>query len=131
MQAVHYIHKNKPKINVNEVVQGSPFILQYLSKRKEAVLPSEISDKMEISTARIAVILNSLDKKGLINREINKNDRRQILVTLTAEGEEAAKKLVQEAEYHIIQMLQNLGEHDAGEFVRILNKLAGITGKSS
>ena len=126
MQTMYLLKKTKPRVNVTEVLHGGMFILQYLLERNEAVLPSEISGEMEISTARIAAALNNLEKKRLINRAINKNDRRQILVTLTAEGKELAKKNQQEIENHIASMLQSLGEHDAVEFVRILNRIVGL-----
>jgi len=129
MQAMHLLKKSKPKVNVIDVLQGGTFILQYLLDRNEAVLPNEISSEMEISTSRIAAALNNLEQKRLINREINKNDRRQILVTLTTEGKELAEKQRQEVETHISHMLQGLGEHDAMEFVRILNKIVSLEGK--
>lgn len=128
MRAMYLLKKSKPKVNVTDVLQGAMFILQYLLDRNEAVLPNEISSEMEISTARIAAALNNLEQKHLIIREIDKNDRRQILVTLTAEGKELAEKHRQEVETHISQMLQSLGEHDAMEFVRILNKITSLNG---
>lgn len=126
IQTVRLLKTNKPKFVVTDVMQGGTFILQYLLERNEAVLPNEISNEMKISTARIAAALNNLEQKQLINREIDKNDRRQILVTLTPEGKEMAEKQRQEIENHISQMLQSLGEHDAIEFVRILNKIASL-----
>ncbi len=126
MQAMLLLKKNKPRVDVSEAMRGGTFILQYLLERREAVLPSEISIEMEISTARIAAALNNLEKKNLIHREINRSDRRQILVTLTAQGEALAEKQRQEMEAHTAHMLQSLGEHDALEFVRILKRIAGF-----
>lgn len=104
-------------------MHGEMFILKYLHSSNDLVLPSEISDKMSISSARTATALNSLEKKRFINREINKLDRRQILVTLTKEGKEYAKKLQLKEQKRITQMLEQLGEEDAKEFVRILEKV--------
>ena len=79
---------------------------------------------MSISTARIAAALGSLESKGLITRQIDKDDRRRILVSLTPEGEETARKQQQNVLNNISQMLQKLGEHDAKEYVRIMGKIA-------
>jgi MarR family transcriptional regulator, organic hydroperoxide resistance regulator len=124
LQNMYLFHKDKQHKKTDEFLQGGAFILQYLYMRKDNVLPSEISNEMSISTARIAAALGNLESKGLINREIDKNDRRQILVSLTPEGIENAKKHQQEVEKDVMEMLQCLGEHDAREYVRIIGKLA-------
>lgn len=123
VHTMRMLQKNKPRFNVSDSLQGGTFILHYLHERNEAVLPGEISSEMEISTARIAAALNNLEKKRLVDREINKNDRRQILVTLTEEGRKLAEKQRLEVDTQISKMLQSLGEHDASEFVRILEKI--------
>jgi MarR family transcriptional regulator, organic hydroperoxide resistance regulator len=127
MQKMNLIHKGKQQKKMGDFLQGGAFILQYIYQRKEDVLPSEISNEMSISTARIAAALGSLESKGLITRQIDKNDRRQILVTLTPEGEEIAKKHQQDVMNDVSQMLQKLGERDAKEYVRIIGRLSEIS----
>lgn len=124
LQKMFMLHKGKQQKKTNEFLQGGAFILQYLYIRKNEVLPSEISNEMSISTARIAAALGSLESKGLITRQIDKDDRRRILVSLTPEGEETARKQQQNVLNNISQMLQKLGEHDAKEYVRIMGKIA-------
>ena len=55
----------------------SQFVLTYISKHGGSVIPSEISNEMGISTARIAAALGSLESKGLITRRIDERDRRR------------------------------------------------------
>ena len=117
------ILKNGPHKKFMEAMQGEMLILKYLYSCEGLMLPNEISDKMSITSARTAVALNSLEKKGFINREINKQDRRQILVTLTNEGKEYIKELLLEEQQRFARVLEGLGEKDAKEFVRIIEKI--------
>ena len=43
---------------------------------------------LELSTARIAAMLNNLERKGAITRARDKADRRRVVVRLTAQGRE-------------------------------------------
>ena len=108
-----------------ESFMGETFVLYYLEKQGSAV-PGEISDAMGISSARMAAALNGLDDKGYITREIDKEDRRKIIVNLTAAGKQRAHQLIKEHMSHISEMLEMLGEADAREYVRIMVKIAQI-----
>ena len=114
---------------IDEVMRGETFAILYISKRNDMVLPSEVSNKMNISSARVTVILNSLENKGLITRQIDKSDRRQILISLTQKGAELAEKHDQMVLDMTARMLELLGEHDAKELVRITGKLAKLAPK--
>lgn len=104
--------------------RGEHFILHFLAQSEGDVLPSQISDEMDISSARIAVALNKLEHKGLINRRIDKVDRRRILVELTPEGKDAAEEMERMMIGDIARLLELLGEEDAQEMIRIMSKLA-------
>ncbi|MCL2085183.1 MAG: MarR family winged helix-turn-helix transcriptional regulator, partial [Oscillospiraceae bacterium] len=86
-------------------------------------------DEMRVSSARVAAALNSLEQKGLITRQINKDDRRKILVGVTEHGKKMAEKHRQDVIGVAAKLLNLLGEHDAKEYVRITGKLAEIAPK--
>lgn len=129
LHKMYILQKGKQQKKTTEFLQGEEFILQYIYLRNEDVLPSEISNQMMISTARIATALGRLESKGFVTRQIDKNDRRRILVTLTPEGKEIAEKHHQEVLNGVAQMLESLGEHDAKEHVRIIGRLVEFTKK--
>ncbi len=112
--------------NINETMRGETFTLIYIFKKGDHVLPGEISNEMSISSARVAAILNNLENKGLIVREIDKSDRRRILVRLTQRGAALAKEHNQRIVNITIRTLELLGERDAKELVRITGRLAGL-----
>ena len=65
---------------------GEEPVLQYLSKIEGGVAPSEIAKRLGYSRARMSHILNSLEKKGYIERVPDANDRRRVIVWITVEG---------------------------------------------
>ena len=118
------LHKVKSQKNITEAFQGEAFVIDYIARHGGNVLPGEIGQEMDVSTARIATALNSLEKKGLITRQIDRHDRRKILVGITQEGKDLAKKHRQAVMGVVTKMLELLGEHDAKEYVRITGRLA-------
>lgn len=123
MQTMHRFHKANPRKPLNAAVQGEMFTLHYLCHLDREVLPGEISAEMNISTARIAATLNSLEAKGLITRRIDPTDRRRILVKITPLGKATDTKHFIAHKNELVQALQSVGEDDAKSFVRILKKL--------
>ena len=122
--------RNSHQAKIDESMRGEHFVLSYIDKMEGGVLPGEISNEMAISTARTAAALNSLENKGLIKREIDKNDRRRILVYLTPQGKELAEKRKRVVLESARNMLEWLGEEDAKEFVRIIGRFSEFPAKN-
>ncbi len=123
-KSLHVLRKTQPQQHISDSLRGETFALQYIAMREGPVLPGEISNEMGISSARIAAALNSLERKGLITRRIDSNDRRRILVELTSEGISQAEAQSHELLKNITRMLSSLSEEDAREYVRITSLLA-------
>ena len=109
--------------------KGELFILRFLSNKNVAVLPSEISDAMHSSNARISAALGSLEKKGQIHREIDTTNRRNILVTITEEGRERIRLNMEKMRERMVCVLTEMGEHDAAEFVRLIKSFFEISSR--
>lgn len=124
MELMHQMRKRKGSKQVNDSMHGEHFVLFYISKHEGNVIPSDISNEMGISSARIAAALNSLEGKGLITRRIDVNDRRRILINLTDAGQQQVDQHYQMIMNITTKMLIYLGEHDAKELLRIMKRLA-------
>lgn len=122
----YQLKKNHHQQMLDESLQGEIFTLLYINERKTQVLPSQISEEMSISTARVASILNNLENKGYIDRQIDREDRRRILVNLTENGQVQADKHHDMVIGLTARMLELLGEEDALDFVRITGKIAEL-----
>lgn len=120
------LNKSRPQRRINESMRGENFAMHYIIFHDGPVQPSEISKFMNISTARAAATLNSLERKGLITRRIDLSDRRRILVELTEQGRAFAEQQQEQMLSHTTELLDRLGEPDATEGIRILRRVTEI-----
>ena len=126
LEHMHMFKRFEPQQKINESMRGEAFALHHIAINNGHVIPSEISEAMGISGARIAATLNSLENKGLITRQIDLSDRRRILVKLTDKGKEQEEAHRRMLIGTIEKMLRLLGEHDAKEYIRISRKMAEL-----
>jgi len=120
------LRKIKPQKTIDDFAHGEAYALMLIARQGGEVNPSEISQSMNVSAARIASLLNALEKKGLITRKIDLDNRRRILVEITEEGKKITEEQQKNAMEAVTKMLEFLGEHDAAEYVRIMKHLAEI-----
>lgn len=124
LETMFYMRKVNSHKEIHDSVHGENFVLFFISQNGGKVIPSDISNEMGISSARVAAALNSLEKKGLIIRKIDTEDRRRILIDLTDSGREQVNSHFRMVLNMVKNMLQYLGENDAREFIRIMKRLA-------
>ncbi len=116
-------NKQKNMIDdVNRANKGELFVLQFLLMHKAEALPSELSAALNASTARISALLGALEKKGQIVRNIDKNNRRNILVTITEVGRIRAEAELKKMKSSMTQVFTDMGEEDTEEFIRLTSK---------
>jgi len=115
--------------NFNRANKGELFVLQILASRETEVLPSELSIALNSSTARISALLGALEKKGQIEREIDKSNRRNILVTITEAGRERVEAELTEMRGRMAQIFAEMGEADTVEFIRLAKLFSELSQK--
>ena len=125
----HVVRESGAKAGI--VFHGETVILKKLSMTDRCFLPGELSDMMHMSSARVAMTLKNLEHKGLIERNVNKKDRRKVLVTITERGREQVTKIEDEFAARMRQVTDELGEEDSGEYIRIVGRLIEISKKLS
>lgn len=130
--AFHEIRSSSQKDmmeNINRVNKGELFVLHFLVMHNRAALPSELSAALQSSTARISALLGVLEKKGQIVRDVDKNNRRNILVTITESGRSRVKKEMREMKHRMIQVFTDMGEADTAEFIRLTRRFSQLMQK--
>jgi DNA-binding MarR family transcriptional regulator len=111
---------------VDRYSSGESLLLRLLSLNNGPVQPSELRRRACTSSARVAAILGALEKKGLIAREVDRQDRRRILVTITDEGQERAEREIADMSANLETVFKALGKTDTEEFIRILERLFSV-----
>jgi DNA-binding MarR family transcriptional regulator len=88
---------------------------------------SDLHSNLYMTKPAISQILNSLENKGYVSREIDRSDRRKIAVSLTDKG----RVMLEQAKGHTEQMLDTvisrLGEEDTRQLIRLLDQMADIS----
>lgn len=87
---------------------------------------SDIHQKLYISKAALSQTLGTLEKKGYIVRNINPEDRRKIMVTVTADGEVELEKATQLYNEMLDRILEQFGTEDTKTLIQLLERLTGI-----
>ncbi len=112
--------------NFNDNQRGEVFALMIIAKAENGISPSDIGTKIEVSSPRVCAILNTLEGKELITREIDKNNRRNVIVKATELGKVHSEEHYNKAMKIYAKVLEKLGEHDALELIRITQKICEI-----
>lgn len=114
---------------LNEFNRGEIGVLGYLAFEKDEATAGELSEKLNVTTARIASILNSLEAKDYIKRTEDNKDKRKTLVVVTKKGKALAKKAKKEVIDKITKVINEVGEEEAKEYIRITLKIREILNK--
>lgn len=92
----------------------------------DGVKISHLSKLNRISMPAISQAINTLEEKGLVERKPGKDDRRVVCVHITKAGKKYLKDCYGQFMGYVTRIVDQLGEDDAHEFVRILNKMLDI-----
>ena len=108
--------------------KGEEAILLLLHEKltKEIVSPRDLSEYLNVSSARIASSLNGLQEKGLVTREADKKDRRKIIVELTKEGALKAEEISELHFKQVKSMLNKLGKETSKVLLEIIKKMEHV-----
>lgn len=108
--------------------KGELGALGFLSKNKE-VNSKDLSEFLEVSTARVASILNSLENKKLIVRENDVDDKRKTLVNITDDGEKLTHEMKDEISKRIKYVVKEIGTEKFEEYLDLTVQISEILKK--
>lgn len=112
-----------PHQEMSMMMQGELAVMRLLDAAQGCLLAGDVSRKLNMTTSRIAAVLGSLEKKGLILRAADPADKRRVAVQITDEGRALNRRKREEVLSHMQQMLRRLGEQDAREYVRLTRRV--------
>lgn len=146
-QQVKYISKLLPKIARNlriaplidavkpGLTTSQLMILLVLRDIKDAALPiGNLTQELAISFPSVTGIIDRLYKENLVERTHSEQDRRLVLVKLTAEGREIADKLMKSFEELLFTVFEKLPETEQKSIMKSIESVftfSDILSKSS
>ena len=114
---------------VDESQRGTGFVLNYLRERDHEVVAGELARELGVSTARIAALLKTMEKNGLIVRQRSAEDARLTVVKITQAGGECYERMREQILEKIELLIEKVGKDDLEEFIRISNKIREALGE--
>ena len=106
--------------------QGEMRLLGCLNAGADGRTAGELSTLLDLSTARIAAILNNLERKGAITRVRDTADRRRVVVRLTDQGRHEVQTSLDEAVACLSEVYRRMGEADTRELLRLSDRAGAI-----
>ena len=98
-------------------------VLSYLLLNPGSATPSQIADDLMILRQSMTNILDGLEKRALVCREIDPEDRRRIRVKLLPEGEKLAVELLGVEDAFLVKMGRYISDEKRQEFSRLEKKM--------
>ncbi len=118
---LHFI-KLHQTISQVELGKGQPPILDYLTKH-DGCIQSDIARRERKTAATTTVMLQTMEKNGLIERRSSPEDHRTVRVYITEKGREAnvkAQKALQEMDDEVFS---DFTPEERRELARLLTKM--------
>ena len=112
--------------DVSASMRGEMAVLRLLGESGLPLTAGDLSRDLRMTTSRIAAVLNSLQKKGMIERGEDAQDRRRVLVRLTAEGSALCEQRKACVRRRLAAIFERLGMEDTREFMRIMGRILDI-----
>lgn len=97
-------------------------VMEFLySKGKQPI--QIIGNKVLLASSSITYVIDQLEKKNLVERKVNENDRRVTLVSLTTEGQEMMEGIFPQHSDIINDLFGVLTDEKLGELSESLKKV--------
>lgn len=84
---------------------------------------SQISNRLHISKPAVSKLLNTLEEKGYVQRQVDQNDRRAVLVCLTPLGKQYLHQKGEMMKTLMERIIHRFGEQNAQQLICLLEEL--------
>ena len=114
-------HRSVMQREMMRGAHGEAFAIRQLA-HAGTMTPSQLADAMHATSGRISTLLASMEKKGLVTRETDPDDRRVIRVSLTEAGRERGRSDMQEMRDAVCWIFAQMGERRTREFLDLTSE---------
>ena len=97
-------------------------LLGFLAQQKHLTM-SEIAQRMGHTTAAATGLVDRLEKLGHVKRAHGKDDRRKILVQITASGSDIVTEVREDMIVNVLKMMEHLDASEQKVWLQIYEKI--------
>lgn len=109
---------------------GPQLLLLQLIANSGEVTAGVIAREVSLSQATVTSIIDRLERKGLLQRERNTDDKRKVMVSLTTEGKSALEKAPTLMQESFINRFDKLEEWEQSQLLSSLQRLGDMMNAS-
>ncbi len=107
-----------------DLSQGRFYTLLTLFRTPKTPLsPSQLAELIGVTRATLTGLINSLERDGLVIRKASADDRRKVLVHLTADGIAKLEAIIPEYYQCIRELMQVLDETDRDHLYNYIDRI--------
>lgn len=120
------LEKIRPGLRLQQLEErnvGSGAVLRYLYEVNETATAGNISEYMNVSTARMAVLLKRMESLGWIRKSSQADDARVTVVRLTPAGEERIRKMRQDLWTALGHVIDQVGMEKLNLFLEVAEEI--------
>lgn len=120
------IKESKPSDSISPITckyKGLSFVLKYISDHEGKAYTNDISKVMDISTARVSMLINKLEERGFVSRQVSKTDARKTMIVITEKGEKFVKAMEESLIQSTMHLIDTIGIEELTEFLQIADKI--------
>lgn len=114
----------EPRCHKNQI--KSLFII----KKKGKITPTTLGKYLDMRKGSLTSLVDSLQELGLLKREPDPKDRRKIWLSLTDNGDNYLKLVMEDHQKHFAQVFDTLSAHELQTFINSLQQVVNILKKA-
>ncbi|WP_394924678.1 MarR family winged helix-turn-helix transcriptional regulator [uncultured Robinsoniella sp.] len=132
MRVSHRMRRLNMSHVFSDVSQGEFFALEMLRKFQQrngdsrGVIVSDLARSLRVSPPAASRTLKNMEEKGLIRREVDKNNRRNTYVYLTEKGMESRDMASKAMEDFTGRIMKRMGDENVEMLISLIQKMTTI-----
>lgn len=91
MFKTYHAQRTKIRFNMDEAYglsSGQPKVLRYISTHEDCKL-KDIAQECDVECATVSKILNNLEERGMLTRQVDQKNKRALQLRITEKGQQA------------------------------------------
>ena len=89
----------------------------------EPLSPTEIARRLIVTTASVTSLLDTLERRGLVERRADPADRRRLLVAITPPAQDLVRQYVPEVVALQGTVMNGISEEDRQQLIAVLTRI--------
>lgn len=112
-----------------EISKGEFFVLKMIhagckkSEETNGIFVSHIAKHLKVTPSAVSRMLRGLEERGLIERKVDKDDRRNTYVLLTEKGDEIRQRIEDQMNEFSRDVIASMGQEESEQLLKLLDRL--------